>query len=579
MEDSTQQPDYEIVVDDGTHDEEPKSAEESLPPLADEQPTCMDWILKSFPPESFKEDGAHGRYVIGYYPPIPDLMVPLLGVYGGPAALSMINFGLVPMLMFNDPVLATIFRKPADVVTTSGGLISAYLSIIAYYSALSSAPSDDDAEHYLGTNTFPEESSASVRETTSYLSHSYVSKRSFTGDEHMRFGTPKSLKPDDLGAILVAASKENKRADGSVPATVAARFLLAKVMGFARSRGRTDSAWFSDRTLRRTKKMEIEIDPNDKLGDQTAPKNSEPCAAQGAIRVMGSYRRSPQWFRDFFRRRSWFYPPYLPAWFSDAWLFRVVGRIVMYENFGIVSAFAQACAKDGRAVLNILLQDDLTGDGVVEKLAEAYELAHAKTLEYVNILRRTVVEMTSISRGKNAEVWDCEMVGVPPFIETDGQTAPCVIGDAPVSIVDGKRVYEEDNAFHISQKTHDLFVAEAKHNAGAALEMATRLAPLAGIPVEKITAAVEFLDRVVGDVSGPELMVSAFPRDVLVGMLSVGVQAAFANTRMRLYELGAKAEVEEMFVIEADAMRVAKESGRLLMLGHYTTAFPALKTK
>jgi hypothetical protein len=579
--------DYAIV----SADEIPENKAETDPapeaplPLALEQPDGMDWILNVVSPVDFMKSSMHGRYAIGFHPPVRSIIHSMLGIYGGHAALAMVNCGLVPAIVVNDPLLATLLDQPLDLVTTTCTLLSSYLAVIAYYAALCSSPSDEEVQYYEKTQTFPEEASATVREMNSFLSYGYLNGTEFSGTEHMHLPTPKNLTPGMFGRVAAEAARAEKRADGVLPSTVVTQFLLTKLMAHARSGGNEAADWFTERKLKSMPTSEMEIDAEERLPCHAAIVDGAPVSIQGAVRVVGSYRRSPEWFRAFFTRRKWFYPTCLPAWFSDTWLMRVVGRIVLYEHNAKNAAFMNACAHEGEHVLRVAAALERSGEDtpaeLVQNVAIAFQGAYERTLHYVHMMRGTLVELLSIVRAPNDRIDAYKCAFVPKIIKDEGGDIPCVVGEAACNVADGERVYEDDGALHIPQNVYDMCVAEVEHNTKAAFDMALRLSAFTDLPPERVKRLAETLEHAVGSVPQEATPYGAPAKDVLVGMICVGVQKMFALKRISLFE-GGKTEpamnqtVHEMFVVETDAMRGVTDSGRQMMLGHHASAFPAL---
>lgn len=576
--------DYEIVPAAGLPEDKAEAVSAPPLPLAVEQPEGMNWILNVISPVDFMKSGMHGRYAIGFHPPVRSIIHSLLSIYSGHGMLAMVNCGLVSAIVTNDHLLPTLLDQPLDLVTTTGSLISSYLTVIAYYAAMCSSPTDEEVQYYERTRTFPEEASATVREMNSFLAHGYLEGKEFSGTEHMRLPTP-NLTPDVFGRVAAEAARSEKRADSILPSTVVTQFLLAKLMSHARSSGNEAGEWFTKRGLKSMPTTEMEIDTDDRLPCHANVNGEAPVAIQGTIRVVGSYRRSPEWFRAFFKRRRWFYPACLPAWFSDTWLMRVVGRIVLYEHNAKNAAFMNACSNEGQHMLRVVNALARSGAEVsaelVQHIALAFQGAYERTLQYIHMMRGTLVELLSIVRVPNDRIDLYQCAFVPKVIKGEETDIPCVVGEAACNVANGERVYEDDGAVHIPPNVYDMCIAEAGHNAKAAFDMAQRLSAFTVLPPDRLKQMVETLERVVGSIPQDAMPYGALVKDVLVGMVCVGVQKLFMVKRIALFEVErteptAKDAIHEMFVVETAAMRDVTESGRQMMLGHYASAFPAL---
>ena len=574
--------DYEIVVE-----EDRKSVVAAEAPAAeqDDVPFGMRWITHVAAPIDPAKSKEHGKWMVAIHPPVPTQMPMVLTAMSGAALYNMVASGLPPCLLTQDTLMPTMLGRPLDLVTTYGDLVSQYLAVFAYHSASASAPTNAEAAEYAQTGTFQEESTESLTSLTSWLVYGYLQGREFSGAEHLQFQTPASISPTQMDAIIDAALSGPSRPDGVLPGVMVAKFLVNRLMAYIRSGGTALKEWFTEAFLKKMPKREFEVDAADVLKHHVVQTTDSVPFVQGAVLVRGRFRTTPAWFRAFCVRRNWFFPPVLPTWFTEMWLVRVSTRIVLYEQNIAVQKFVQTRTGAGAKVLDIFLNntsEKLSDDGLDAVAAEVRASFKAGT-EYLELQRSSLREILSPVRCAGDIIDGVASTVIPNEIVSDGATVECVVGEAAFELVDGKKVYVDDGNVHIDERTYKRFVAETEFANGATTTMIDRLAASLGIAKARIAEIVACIDATIPDDADATHRYSAPVRQIVRGLVCLGLQDKHQKTMVEAYEAavgaktaGAEDTARRMQLAEADVVQTVMAQGRLVMTIYYVNLFPSL---
>ncbi|MGE0525540.1 MAG: hypothetical protein AB7P49_00645 [Bdellovibrionales bacterium] len=572
-------PDYEIVQED--------DEKNSMDATQDEikSPPCMQWITHVAMPCDFEKDHSHGRWIVGLHPPIPAHMEMCLLAYAGQSLYQMIANGLPPALVVNEPFLATMMGSPQDLLTTPGDLFAKYMAIMSFYSANASSPTETEALHYESTETFHEELTSIHGELKSFLVHRYLKDTAFTGDDHLKLETPADISSDQMNQILQNRDSMSKRPDDGATAVVIARFLLNRLMLHIRSGGRDLVCWFTSRRLKKAAQVVVEIDEADMLPHQTPVKSETMPFVQGQKHVKARFRKTPRWFQEFCRRRSWFFPSVLPAWFSDMWLMRVTVRIVMYEQVKFMRVFLDRRRASGREVLSIAASDPQATDTLCGRLANEVRKAYEDTLLLAGRMNVFVAELLSPAR------CDGDVIGKPMFhfipnaIEEKDTVTECVVGPSEIVEIDGCKAYADDGKLHIGQDVYDRFKAESAFISTASASMIQRLCSMLGYAEGEVEAVTGRLEALVPDDENNFFKYGTPARDIAKLLLCVGLQDAVERRVIELMSqdgshghtvVDSKNAFQMMHAMQMSMIKEVISDSNRLMIGMYAKSHPQM---